>query len=309
MSESRDFLLCFDENYNIQAEVTISSLLENSNFKLNFHIIHDDPESFEESKKRLISLSNLQSIEVYKFNKRKNVIFPNFDESHMSEATYYRLFLSDYLPRTIKNIIYIDPDVICLNNFDGMVETSFEILNNSKYVIGAKTEHYEKSNNDTSTRLELTRNKYFNAGVTFIDYEKWIDESYTERLISHMDYLGDRVLWMDQCVLNSFLDGSYVEIPEQLNFTSRLYDKEFLLDEVVFYHFVGSRKPWTVKGVFSDGESLYQHFHKRLFNNNYHIVHRYKRDSIFQFFQLILSLRIFKLKNPLIYVRNFIDSF
>ena len=52
---------------------------------------------------------------------------------------------------------------------------------------------------------------------------------------------------MDQCVLNSFLDGSYVEIPEQLNFTSRLYDKEFLLDEVVFYHFVGSRKPWTVK--------------------------------------------------------------
>ena len=108
----------------------------------------------------------------------------------MSEATYYRLFLSDYLPRTIKNIIYIDPDVICLNNFDGMVETSFEILNNSKYVIGAKTEHYEKSNNDTSTRLELTRNKYFNAGVTFIDYEKWIDESYTEKLISHMDYLG-----------------------------------------------------------------------------------------------------------------------
>ena len=126
MSDSRNFLLCFDENYNIQAEVTISSLLENSNFKLKFYIIHDDPESFEESKKRLNSFSNLQSIEVYKFNKRQDIVFPNFDESHMSEATYYRLFLSDYLPRTIKNIIYIDPDVICLNNFDAMIDISFE---------------------------------------------------------------------------------------------------------------------------------------------------------------------------------------
>ncbi len=309
MSNSIDFLLCFDENYNTQAEVTISTLLENSNNKLNFHIIHDDPASFEETQKRLSTFSNLQSIELYKFNKRPNVIFPNFDESHMSEATYYRLFLSDYLPRTIKNIIYIDPDVICLNNFDNIVGTTFEILNNSKFVIAAKTEHYEKSDNETSTRLGLTRNKYFNAGVTFLDFEKWIHEDYTEKLISQMNYLGDRVLWMDQCVLNSFLDGLYIEIPEQLNFTSRLHDKEFLLDEVVFYHFVGSRKPWTVKGVLSDGESLYQHFHKKLFNNNYHIVHRYKRDSIYQFFRLIISFKILKLKNPITYIKNFVDSF
>tara|TARA_B100001564_G_scaffold359802_1_gene383074 strand:+ start:1282 stop:2211 length:930 start_codon:yes stop_codon:yes gene_type:complete len=309
MSDSIDFLLCFDENYNIQAEVTISSLLENSNKKLNFHIIHDNPTSFEKTYKKLGVYSNLQSLELYKFSKRPDVIFPNFDESHMSEATYFRLFLEDYLPRTIKNIIYIDPDVICLNNFDIIAATTFEILNNSKYVIAAKTEHYEESDNDTSNRLELTRNKYFNAGVTFIDYEKWIKEGYTEKLISKMNYLGDRAVWVDQCALNSFIDGLYIEIPEQLNFTSRLHDNEYLLVETVFYHFAGSRKPWTVKGVYSDGETLYQHIHKKLYNNNYHIVHKYKKDSIYQFFRLIVSLKILKLKNPFTYIRNFVDSF
>ena len=46
----------------------------------------------------------------------------------MTEATYYRLFLADYLPESIKNIMYIDPDIICINNYDKIFQTTFEIL-------------------------------------------------------------------------------------------------------------------------------------------------------------------------------------
>ena len=32
------------------------------------------------------------------------------------EATYFRLYLENYIPESISFLIYIDPDVICLNN-------------------------------------------------------------------------------------------------------------------------------------------------------------------------------------------------
>ena len=67
--------------------------------------------------------------------------------------------------------MYIDPDIICINNYDQIFQTTFEILNKSEFVISARTEHYEKDNSETTKRLELN-NKYFNAGVTFINYER-----------------------------------------------------------------------------------------------------------------------------------------
>ena len=41
-----NFLYCFDQNYNIQALVSIYSLLENITEKINIHIIHKEPETF-----------------------------------------------------------------------------------------------------------------------------------------------------------------------------------------------------------------------------------------------------------------------
>ena len=38
MMENINILLCYDSNYNIQGQVTIYSLLENTNNKINFHI-------------------------------------------------------------------------------------------------------------------------------------------------------------------------------------------------------------------------------------------------------------------------------
>ena len=43
----QNILYCFDENYNIQATVSMFSLLKQTNEKINFHIIHKNPKSFE----------------------------------------------------------------------------------------------------------------------------------------------------------------------------------------------------------------------------------------------------------------------
>jgi len=306
--ESINILLCYDSNYNIQGQVTIYSLLENTNNKINFHIIHEDPDNYKNISQRIINHKNLDSLNFYKFLKRKDVKFPNFDESHMTEATYYRLFLGDYLPESIKNIMYIDPDIICINNFDKIFQTTFKNLNKSEFTISAKTEHFEDDNSETVKRLELTNNKYFNAGVTFINYQRWVEKKYTENLTNHMNYLGDRVHWFDQDIMNSYLNGKYIELPTKLNFTDINLPVSDVKEEAIFYHFWGKMKPWTVKGFLFYGESFYQATYRELFDNNYHIIHRYKRDSIKHFLSFLISLKLFKLKFPFKFVRNFIYS-
>lgn len=307
--EKINILLCYDSNYNIQGQVTIYSLLENTNNKINFHIIHEDPDNYKNISLKIINHKNLESLNFYKFKKRKDVTFPNFDESHMTEATYYRLFLGDYLPKSIKNIMYIDPDIICINNYDKIFKTTFEILNNSEFVISARTEHFEKDNSETAKRLELTNNKYFNAGVTFINFQRWVEKNYTENLTNWMNYLGDRVMWYDQDVLNSYLNGMYNELPLQLNFTDIYLPISQVKEEAIFYHFWGKNKPWTVKGFLFYNESFYQIMYRKLFDNNYHIVHRYKKDSLKHFFKLVFTLKIFRIKSPIRFIKNFIFSF
>jgi len=301
-------LLCFDTNYNIQAEVTMMSLLENTSSQLTFYIIHENPVSLSKIVERISTHPNAENIYTYKFIKRDNVNFPSFEESHMSEATYYRLFIGDYLPKEVKNIIYVDPDITCINNFDIIIDQTISMLNATDLLLAAKTEHMELAESEISVRLELTKNKYFNAGVTVINVEKWINQKYTIKLLEKMNYLGERVMWFDQDVLNSYVDGDYLELPIALNFSDLSLSVNEIKDQAIFYHYSGKKKPWTVKGFISYGESFYQQIYRELFGNNYHIVHTYKRDSIRHFLVYLLSLKIFRLNYPFTFIKNFIKS-
>ena len=127
MNNDINVLLCFDSNYNIQAEVTINSLLNNSTKFINFYIIHDSPESFNKNKLRILDHKNTNEVNVYKFVRREG-LFSKFEKSHMTEATYYRLFIADYIPKNVGEIMYIDPDIICINNFDLLYQTTVENL-------------------------------------------------------------------------------------------------------------------------------------------------------------------------------------
>ena len=284
------------------------SLLENTSRQLTFYIIHENPTTLEKLIKRTSIHPNVENIYTYKFIKRDNVNFPSFDESHMSEATYYRLFIGDYLPKEIKNIIYVDPDIICINNFDKIIDQTLSVLNSTDLLLAAKTEHFELDDSEISVRLELTNNKYFNAGVTVINVEKWINQKYTDKLLEKMDHLGERVMWFDQDILNSYVDGDYLELPSALNFTDLSLSLNDIKEVAIFYHYSGKKKPWTVKGFISYGESFYQKMYREIFDNNYHIVHTYKRDSIRHFLMYLLSLKILNLNYPLTFIKNFIKS-
>ena len=133
-----NILYCLDENYNVQASNSIYSILENTKDKINVYIIHKNPESFQKFSKLILSKKNNVNFHIKKFDKT-NLNFPNIDDSHVSEATYYRFYIDDYLPTDLEEVLYIDADIICMQNISEFYFKQFK--KNDRLIFSRKTDH------------------------------------------------------------------------------------------------------------------------------------------------------------------------
>jgi len=109
-----NFLYAFDENYNIQGCVSMFSLLENVEEKINIYVIKDQSSSTFSFPKKLQNHKNLNNLVVK--NIQVNEEFYNVKLAHVSQATFYRLYLSSLFEKEDFNIIYLDSDIVCVSN-------------------------------------------------------------------------------------------------------------------------------------------------------------------------------------------------
>jgi lipopolysaccharide biosynthesis glycosyltransferase len=253
---------------------------------------------------------NLNLLEVYKFE-NLNYSFPNLSENHISEATYYRLFIEKYINKKIESIIYLDADTICINNplekFTSLTKTVIK----SDFVFGARTEKIisDTKYQETFSRLNMT-NKYFNAGVLVVDLKKWRKRSLSEKLLKKLDNIEDKIIHWDQDVLNSYIDGNYVEIDESLNFDSvNLNKKNIDLNEIEIIHYIGSNKPWYISGIFENGAKYYHQIYSKIATEKYHVVHLWKKASILEFIKGFLKFKFVQIESPYHLIKSFLKSF
>jgi len=268
----QNILYCFDENYNEQATVSIYSLLSKTREKLNFHIIHKNPKSFEGFMKLFSDNIYLNDIFFYEF-KNKEYNFPNIKNSHVSEATYYRMFISDYINDEFEQILYIDPDVVCLNSFSNIISRIQKDLINYKFLVSVKTEHVKNKNNfEMFDRLSID-NKYFNAGVMSINLKMWKEHDFLSKLLKRSKLIEDKIVFWDQDVMNSEINGNYLELPVHLNqhpFETPGSNVHFQ-NNTIFLHYSGKNKPWTKKGFSSKNSIFYKNIYKELFGKKFRI--------------------------------------
>ena len=104
------FLYCFDQNYVKQAFTSIISILENVDQNIKFDIITNLSKDEIQVPKKIKNHHYLESISFHEIN-ISNINLYNLSEAHVTEATFYRLFLQDYI--MAENFItYLDCDVI-----------------------------------------------------------------------------------------------------------------------------------------------------------------------------------------------------
>ena len=306
------FCYCFDHKFKIQAFSSMISLLDNVTEKIKINVIYNKEFSMEELPEEINNHPNLKEIKFFKFY-NNNIKFPNLDNVHITEATYYRLFLSEYLNEEI--VIYLDADTICLQDPSEYIKNSIEELEKSKKIIGAKTE-YRKSD---FTESEISNNKsyfkrlkmtdtYFNAGVMLINLSLWKKNNLQSKFLASMNELWQGIVQWDQDVMNSIIDGGHLELDKIINFFPRELSNTSDLKEILFFHYVGSKKPWLTSGAFLLGSDFYHENFRKISTYNFHIEHIWKKASIIELIKSIFNLSFFKLKFKIKYIHDFYKS-
>jgi len=299
-----NFLYCFDDGYNTQAQCSIFSLLDNVNEKINIYIIHKNKNDDNFLSQKITNHKNLNSIKVFKFKYEKD-LFPNLDKAHITQATYYRLHIEKYLDDEIDFITYLDGDIICFSNPIPQISLEIEKLKNEDKIICANTEN---SIVDAVERLGNKSQRYFNAGVLIINFTKWKNKSTTKNLLNLLKNEKRVLKFWDQDLLNIFFNGEYVEMSKFLNYKLHIEAfkkvkkenlKKITQSGMIFIHYSGKFKPWTVKGIVHRKCIFYQDTFRKLFESDYHLSYNYKKNALNDLLKSIYTLTIFQTDKPL----------
>tara|TARA_B100000902_G_C27318525_1_gene922795 strand:- start:1811 stop:2746 length:936 start_codon:yes stop_codon:yes gene_type:complete len=307
-----NILYCLDENYNYQALSSIISVLDNSLSKLNIYIIHKDPKSLKNLPDKISKHSNLNEIKIIKFE-AENKYFPNIENTHISEATYYRLYIESLLPENLNEVLYLDCDVICINDPTEEVLNISEKIKVSKNIISAKTEFIKGNDNKQFfENLNSNLNQYFNAGVMYIDLKRWRNFNVEEKSLKIINEKEQDLQYWDQDVLNILFENKYLEMNEGLNFKvggDKLYNDELKVsNKEIFLHYMGSKKPWTIEGLIDKNSIYYQLNFMKIFKDSYHIVNNWRLYSLFLFIKNTINFKLIKNTKYTVMMKSYLKS-
>ena len=306
-----NFVYCFDDNFNLQALTSIKSLLDKITKKANIFIIHKNIASFNKLKKNIEEHSNLLNLYTYQFDSSKINLPPI--KSHVSEATYYRLFVSQYLPQDIKFLVYLDADIICINDPTPKLISTFSQIESDNTVIAAKVESEREQNNIFFERLNLKNNEQFNAGVLIINFSKWINQNIESNLLNILDKRYNEIFDYDQEILNIYFDGKFTDLDNNLNYQAVGGQDDELFNHiennVYFLHYLGKGKPWSIENfIFSTSEFYQREFNKLGFGKP-HLIFPRNISTIKKFIKIIFSSEFKNFDQPLMFLKYSFISF
>ena len=236
MKNILNFVYCFDQNYNKQAVTSINSLVTKLENPYNLFIIHNNISSFDKS-----AINNKANGEIHFYEfKNSNYSFPNIENGHVSEATYFRIFVEEYIDIDIDYFIYLDADIICINNPENYFHSKIKSMIDKKIPLAANTETYRNPVDEQYFKnLDLKNDKYFNAGVLIVDFKYWKQNDVSSELLKIMNDYKNNILFWDQDVLNIHYDGNFLELTDFVNFylpisRFQLFSKSFIKKNVIF---------------------------------------------------------------------------
>ncbi len=283
-----NFLFAFDENYNKQGCVSIFSLLENVDTQINIYVITDQTNSNFNFPNKILNHKNLNNLFIKNIQTEEQ--FYNVNLAHVSQATFYRLYLSNLFAEEDFNIIYLDADIVCINNpIDELIKMFNDMDLDSKF-IGFADELKRSEYSEPFYRLGMKNDNYFNAGVMLLNLKKWKEKNYTHESLKLVEKLKNKAKFWDQDILNSLIDGEHFTISNNLNFRTSGVSMNRKLDQVKFVHYSGKSKPWSVGGIFEEHGTIYHEYYQNLFNKEFHFVTINRKNSIIK---TIRNLRYF----------------
>lgn len=238
--------IAIDKNYVQHAGVMLCSLFKN-NPDSRFRVYLFCRGIEETALGLLVSLveeyqSTLEVVEVGDPSVRFKV------DGHITEASYFRLFIPTLVAAHVRKIIYLDVDIIVRGSILPLWNTDIK-------------HHYLGAVENVTPREKIVlqgRGKYhyFNAGVLLINLEKWRKNQIMEQSFAFMKQHPDKIVFHDQDVLNAVLYGKWLPLHPKYNMQGALFMDEFsffrgdppqlkeAINDPIIIHYSTPLKPW-----------------------------------------------------------------
>ena len=180
---------------------------------------------------------------------------------------YYRLLAPYLLPREVKRILYLDPDILVINPLRPLWETD---LGDSLFAAAAHTGRTELVSGVNQLRLG-TEGDYYNSGVLLMDLEAGRAAIRPQEVFAYVARHRRELLLPDQDVLNALYGGRILPLEDAVwNYDARSYstyllrsggarDLRWVMAHTAILHFCGKEKPWKPNYARRFG-ILYQHY-------------------------------------------------
>lgn len=230
--------ICFgvDSNYVRYAGITMLSIMKNNEENIVFHIFLDKVNIDDEVK--LLELfefyTNIE-INLYFVDNERISHFPQGNGWNLS--IYYRALAPNVLHGTVKRVLYLDADIICIKSIRAFFDVDLD-----GYVSAVVSDGAGKSN--TSARLiqlKCPENvKYFNSGVMLINVDEYVKNDVLYEFVDVIEKRGSELFFWDQDAFNIIIGLKVVYVDDKWNFQKLNQSK----NDVSIVHFAGVRKPW-----------------------------------------------------------------
>lgn len=300
MNETVINIVCAtDDKYVPYCGVMLTSVFENNkDRRVDVYVMIDKPLQ-ERNQDRFAKLASRYGarISYCVVDKRFLERFPLKGDGidHWSIVTYYRLYASELLPRSVDKVLYLDCDIIVDGSLKGLFDMNWDGVA-AGVVPDMSTEwmeFYQRLGYDSSKG-------YFNAGVVLMNLDYWRKHNTGQQCLDWLANNYERVFNNDQDVLNVVLADKKKILPVTYNYQIQLrmpyffntFSKELKKDVLntkhpVIIHYAAELKPWMA------------YYYSYPFND---VWHKYKKMSLWKNMSDALPAQ----RKPIAFVKRYI---
>lgn len=262
-----NILVTIDENYVKPLKIMLASLFRNTPAPITVYLLH--------SKLTAETVDQLQAF-VGRYEskliplKADNSLFQEAPlTKHYTVEMYYRLLAYQFLPADVEKILYLDPDILVINDLTPLYEMPL-----AEQLFAAAHHDIIGMNELNKLRfLPYEIENYYNTGVLLMNVAAQRQRIEPEEIFDFVEEHGSWLALPDQDVLNALYAHEVVALDElKYNYDARKFRYyqlktlgEWPMERVAFetalLHFCGKNKPWQdgYTGLF---HALYQHYHR-----------------------------------------------
>ncbi|WP_022792018.1 glycosyltransferase family 8 protein [Weissella halotolerans] len=266
-----NLLFSIDDHFTNQLMTTIYSIYLNSR-QNNHYTVYVVQETQLKRHVELTAFFNYLGIDYVPIILGANAFKGAPVSSRYPRAIYYRLLAHEYLPTDIDKILYLDADILCINDLSSLYEQD---ISDYLYAAAMHTDMLKLTGPINKIRLDSDVDYYFNSGVLLMNLNKIRQEVSAEDIFNFIREYRHQLLLPDQDVLNKLYGENMLPVSDALynydvrkDFTYQMqgegqWSLDWVLANTVFLHFCGTKKPWLTDAT-TKYATLYKYIRQQL---------------------------------------------